>query len=230
MIQRRTFLLAGFNAALLTHMSCGSNRPLASVSGFADDFETLSTDLWTTGEPHTLARTEMLPTNVTVVDGKLHLNLPGGDLTGAELRSVAALPAGTCRARIKAADSPDSVTGFFLYAPPDFAHEVDIELYNRTAGHARLTTYAGGELTKTVEVDLPFDPVADFHDYAIATFPRGVEFYADGQLLGSWAAGVPIDPMNFYLNAWYPTWLGGVPAREATAVVVDSASFTPHQA
>jgi len=39
-------------------------------------------------------------------------------------------------------NAPTSVTGLFLYAPPDLAHEIDIELYNQPAGRIRFTTPA----------------------------------------------------------------------------------------
>lgn len=228
-MRRRQFILAGLSAAVITQTAaCGSGRAVAPPPsrGFTDTFDSVNDDRWTPGAPHTLGRTEIHPENVTIADGQLRLALPGQRLSGAELRTVATLPTGTSRARIKVADCPDSVTGFFLYAPPDYAHEVDIELYNRPAGHARLTTYDGGKLTRTAELDLPFDPTADFHDYAIALAADAVEFYADGQLLTAWSGGVPSEPMNLYLNAWYPAWLGGTSTPVDTAVWVDSVSFT----
>lgn len=230
-MHRRQVLLAGLGAALLPQFACSGGQaatPPPPPSGFVDGFDVLDEDRWSTGEPHTLGRTDIQPGNVHVADGQLRLDLPGNELSGAELRTVSALSPGTSRARIRLANSPDSVTGFFLYSPPDFAREVDIELYNREAGRARLTTYSGGALTKTVEVELPFDPTADFHDYAITLYPGNVEFYADGNVLGAWSAGVPSEPMNLYLNAWYPAWLGGSPGSEDTAVLVDSVSFAPN--
>ena len=53
----------------------------------------------------------------------------------------------TALARLQVPDAPSSITGFFLYAPPDYASEIDIELYNDPRGLVMFTTYAGGRQT-----------------------------------------------------------------------------------
>jgi hypothetical protein len=57
----------------------------------------------------------------------LELRHPAGTVDGAEVRTTALFRTGTYRARIRAAAAPSSVTGFFLYAPPDYASEVDLD-------------------------------------------------------------------------------------------------------
>lgn len=169
----------------------------------------------------------MEPANVEVKDGQLRLKIPPRVFDGAELKTVTAVPPGVFEARLKLADAPSSVTGFFLYAPPDLAHEIDIELYNQPAGRIRFTTYDGGSMTHTDEQALPFDPTVDFHLYGIAQTPAGVEFYVDGNLVRAWDGGVPREPMNLFINTWYPQWLAGVPARTVQYTTVDYAAYRP---
>lgn len=192
---------------------------------FRDEFASLDTARWTAGERHTLGRSVMEPRNVDVRDGNLRLRMSPGVLDGAEVKTVAAAPAGVFEARIRVADAPTSVTGLFLYAPPDLAHEIDIELYNQPTGRIRFTTYSGGVLTHTTEQALPFDPTADFHLYGIAQTPAGVEFYVDHALVKAWDGGVPREPMNLYINTWYPQWLTGEPAPTVRYTTVDFVTF-----
>ena len=56
---------------------------------------------------------------------------------------------GSYRARIQVADAPSSITGFFLYAPPDSESEIDVELFNDPQGEVMFTTDAGGGQTHT---------------------------------------------------------------------------------
>jgi beta-glucanase (GH16 family) len=194
---------------------------------FRDDFTTLDTTRWSAGEQHTLGRSVIDPANVAVEEGRLRLKLPTGTLSGAELRTMGAVPPGVFEARIRLANAPTSVTGVFLYAPPDLAHEIDIELYNQPTGRVRFTTYAGGEMTHTLEQPLPFDPTADYHLYGIAQTPTGVEFYVDQKLMQAWDGGVPREPMYLYLNTWYPQWLAGTAATETQETAVDFATYHP---
>jgi endo-1,3-1,4-beta-glycanase ExoK len=221
--QRITALLA---TAALVATAIGYLWPEERHSlDFRDEFDSLDTARWTAGRLHTLGRSSMDPRNVDGRGGQLRLKMSAGVLDGAELKTVATFPAGVFEARIKLADAPSSVTGLFLYAPPDFAHEVDIELYNQPAGRIRFSTYDGGALTHTAEQSLPFDPTTDFHLYAIAQTPSGVEFYVDHKLVKAWDGGVPREPMNLYLNAWYPQWLAGTPAPTERYTTVDYATY-----
>lgn len=174
-----------------------------------------------------LARSVIDPANVEVRDGHAQLKMPPGVFDGAELKTLEPLPPGVFEARIKLANVPSSVTGIFFYKPPDYAHEIDIELYNQPSGRIRFTTYADGAMTNTVEQPLPFDPTADFHLYGIANTPTGVEFYVDRTLVQAWGTGVPRVPMNLYINSWYPQWLEGVPASSTQLTAVDYATYRP---
>jgi beta-glucanase (GH16 family) len=171
---------------------------------------------WTATE-HQLGRSALSPDNV--LPGPA-LRLPAGTTDGGEIRSLAQFSSGTVHARLKLADAPSSITGFFLYAPPDLASEIDIEVYDDPSGTVLFTTYAGGRQTHTVRQDLGFDPTAGYHDYAIDWGANKVTFSVDGANLRTWSNGVPKAPMNLYVNAWFPTWLAGLaPATDGLTSV-----------
>jgi beta-glucanase (GH16 family) len=215
-------------ALLVTAPGCeAATVPPAPTPAFVDDFSGLDPARWTPGPVHRLGRSRIDPANVRVEGGALLLTLPAGTLDGAELRTVDLLPGGVARARLRVADAPGSLTGFFLYAPPDYAHEIDIEIHGDPAGRVVLSTYDGGAMPHSVEVGLPFDPTADLHDYEIATGDGGVVFRVDGRPLATWSDGVPAAPMALYLNAWYPAWLPGSPPPSPRATTVDRVSYTP---
>ena len=70
------------------------------------------------------------PANVGVSNGQLGIRLPGGSLNGGEVRSLSLTRFGSYPARIRVANAPSSLTAFFLYQKPDFAQELDIEIFN----------------------------------------------------------------------------------------------------
>ena len=146
---RMILVISSLLASLSVSASCSDGaiapQPSAiatapSLPTFVDEFDHLDTARWTTGVLHTLGRSEMKPRNVSADQGVLRLGMNAGQLDGAEIRTQGTVPRGVYRARLMAANAPGSVTGFFLYAPPDLAHEVDIELYNQPEGRVRLTT------------------------------------------------------------------------------------------
>jgi licheninase len=170
---------------------------------------------------HALGRGVLDPANVTVAPAGLALGLPAGRTDGAEVRSAATYRSGRFEARMKVADAPSSITGFFLYAPPDFASEIDIEVFNDRTGTILLTTYANGRETHHEKRSLGFDPTAALHDYRIDWAKGSAAFAVDGRVLRRWTTGVPTAPMNLYVNAWFPRWLGGVAPATTAATTVD---------
>ena len=89
-----------------------------AATGFGDPFDSLESGRWSLGD-HQLGRSRLDPANVAVAGGALELRHPAGTVDGAEVRTTALYRTGTYRARIRAAATPSSLTGFFLYAPPD---------------------------------------------------------------------------------------------------------------
>jgi endo-1,3-1,4-beta-glycanase ExoK len=174
---------------------------------------------------HSLGRSRLDPADVLAGPA---LRLPAGTTDGAEIRSLATFSSGTVHARLRVADAPSSLTGFFLYAPPDLAGEIDIEVLNDPAGTVMLTTYAGGRETHTERRALGFDPTAAYHDYAIAWGAGKVSFTVDGAALRTWSSGVPKAPMSLYVNAWFPTWLAGLAPAEDQQTSIAALDHRPH--
>ena len=187
---------------------------LVSVAGagrssdFRDEFTTFDSGRWVTiARPFGHGAVD--PANVGVAGGLLGVKLPAGRLDGGEMRTRSTLRYGTYRARMKVANAPSSLTAFFLYRPPDYQHEIDIEIYNDSSRRVMLSTYADGRQTNTRTLLLPFDATADFHEYAIEFRPGSARFFVDGTLLQTWSSGVTRQAMFLFVNAWFPSWLAG---------------------
>ena len=184
----------------------GEQTSAFRVSGEREDFDGL--DGWET-PGRTLGRGRLVPENVAAEGGRRRITLPANSLDGGEVESQGLHDSGFYAARIKVPDAPSSITGFFLYEPPDHASEIDIEICNDPSGRILFTTYAGGEQTHAEEVRLPFDPTKGFHDYAFSYDRNSVAFYVDGEPMKRYEGGLPDRRMRLYVNAWYPAWLGG---------------------
>jgi len=220
-VVRRASLLA---ALVVTALFAGAGSAVAAT-GFSDPFDSLDGGRWSAGD-HQLGRSRLDPANVAVAGGALELRHPAGTLDGAEVRTRELFRTGTYRARIRAAAAPSSLTGFFLYAPPDYASEVDIEILNDASGTVLLSSYAGGRQTHTETRALGFDPTAAFHTYEIDLDRKAVTFRVDGVALRTWKNGVPTTPMALYANSWFPAWLAGTPSPGA-ATLIDRIDVTP---
>jgi licheninase len=202
---RRTGIAAAVALAAAIAVSIAG----AARSGdFRDEFTTLDARQWAKSQ-RPFGHGSIDPANVDVSGGNLRVKLPANKLDGGEIRSTSLYRYGSFRARIKVADAPSSLTAFFLYKKPDYAQELDIEIYNDSSRRVMFTTYAGGAQTNTVTTLLPFDATADFHEYAIEYDPGSVRFVVDGVQMQSWSSGVPRSSMYLYTNAWFPSWLAG---------------------
>jgi beta-glucanase (GH16 family) len=217
---KRTLTLILFAMLLLPSSAAAAPR------GFLDEFDSLDAARWSVGEHH-LGRSALTADNVTVDASTLRLALPAGTTDGGEVRTKALLSGGVVSARLRVADAPSSLTGFFLYAPPDYASEIDIEILNDAGGTVLLSTYANGRQTHTETRPLGFDPTADFHDYAIRWKNGTVNFTIDDALVRTWTSGVPKAPMALYANAWFPAWLEGLVPGESRASVFDAIEYDP---
>jgi beta-glucanase (GH16 family) len=194
--------------------------PSSAEAAFTDNFDTFDAQRWAVGQ-HQLGRSALTAANVTVADGALGLTLPAGTTDGGEIRSVSTFTSGVASARLRVPDAPSSITGFFLYAPPDYASEIDIEIFNDPGGAVMFTTYSGGRQTHTETRQLGFDPTEAPHDYEIAWGKGKVTFRVDGVALRTWSNGVPKAPMNLFANAWFPAWLDGLTPVETRGAVFD---------
>lgn len=125
------------------------------------------------------------------------------------MRSTSLYRFGTYRTRMKIAYAPSSLTAFFLYKRPDYAQEIDIEIFNDDTGRIMFSTYSGFAQTNNVIVDLDADLTADFHECTIEYDPGLVRFLLDGTELRRWSTGVTGSSMYLFANAWFPFWLAG---------------------
>ena len=216
-----TLFVAAF-AATLVLLSAQSAK--AEGTSFRDDFDSFDSSRWIKSN-HALGLTDFDPDNVSVATGYLREKIPALTTNGAEIESIDYYGYGSYRARIKTADAPSSITGFFLYRSPDLYAEIDIELYNDGTGNVDFVTYANGKRTHYVGRQLTFDPSADFHTYRIDYEPNVVRFYVDGALQKSWTGGVPDASMKLLVNTWFPSWLEGLPPLTNRFTRVDWISY-----
>lgn len=194
----------------------------AGALDFTDGFDTFDETRWKKGS-HNLGRSVLDPANVDVSAGNLRLKLPARTTNGGEILSNSLYGYGSYTARMKLPNAPSSITGFFLYEPPDYASEIDIEIYNDSSRRMALySTYADGSQTHTETLALPFDPTDGFHEYRFDHAPGSVKFYADGVLMKEWNDGLPQSSMRIYANAWYPNWLDGRKPNRDKFVLIDS--------
>jgi beta-glucanase (GH16 family) len=202
----QTLLTAVF-AAVLTFLSTGTAH--AEGTSFRDDFESFDSSRWIKSD-HVLGLTDFDPANVVVNNERLGLKIPALTTNGAEIESMDYYGYGTYQARIKTADAPSSITGFYLYRSPDFYYEIDIEIYNDGTGNVDFVTYADGQRTHHVTQRVAFDPSAAFHTYRFDYLPGAVRFYVDGDLMQVWRDGLPQNTMKLLVNTWFPSWLSGL--------------------
>ena len=208
--------------AMLVLMSAQTAK--AEGTSFRDDFDSFDSSRWIKSD-HVLGRTDFDPDNVSVVNGHLREKIPALTTNGAEIESMDYYGYGTFRARIKTADAPSSITGFYLYRSPDFYAEIDIEIYNDGTGSVDFVTYANGRRTHFRTKQMAFDPSADFHTYRIDYDPGVVKFFVDGDLQQTWTDGVPDASMKLLVNTWFPSWLEGLPPLTNRFTRVDWISY-----
>ncbi len=189
-------------------------------TSFFDDFLAFDEARWTKGD-HNLGRSYLNPANVEVVEGNARLKIPHDTLQGAEFRSDELYGRGTYSSRMKMPHAPSSITGFFLYRPPDQEREIDIEVFNDSSRRILFTTYSGGRQTHTVTKQLPFDPTVGYHTYAFRYDAGLARFLVDGKVMQTWKTGVPKGPMYLYTNLWFPNWLDGEKPPSDSYLYVD---------
>jgi endo-1,3-1,4-beta-glycanase ExoK len=166
-----------------------SSAGAARTGDFRDDFTTFDTRQWVKSS-RPFGHGTVDPANVAVANGFLGVRLPAGTLNGGEMRSTSLSRFGSYRVRMKVANAPTSLTAFFLYKRPDYAQEIDIEIFNDTSRRIMFSTYSGSAQTNNITRQLLFDATADFHEYTIEYDPGSVRFLVDGVQMQSWSSGV----------------------------------------
>jgi endo-1,3-1,4-beta-glycanase ExoK len=195
-------------AALIALAMSVSVAGAARSGDFRDEFTSFEVRQWVK-ITRPVGHGTLDPANVTVAEGLLGIKIPAGTLNGGEMRSTSLHRYGTYRTRMKIAYAPSSLTAFFLYKRPDYAQEIDIEIFNDDSGRIMFSTYSGFAQTNNVIVDLSLDLTADFHVYTIEYDAGSVRFLLDGTELQRFSTGVPRSSMYLFANAWFPSWLAG---------------------
>jgi endo-1,3-1,4-beta-glycanase ExoK len=209
---RTLFVLTSGIAFAAALLAMSAHAAEAEGASFRDDFDTFNSNRWIKSD-HQQGLSYLDSSNVVVDNSYLRLRIPAGTTDGAEIESVDYYGYGTYRVRMKTADAPSSITGFFLYrspdlyCSPDLYSEIDIEVYNDGTGNTDFVTYADGQRTHYVSKDFRFDPSADFHTYRFDYNPDSIQFYVDGTLRQTWTDGIPSASMKLLVNTWFPNWV-----------------------
>lgn len=218
-----TASLLASGVAFAADCTDAADDPCAGAS-FRDDFDTFNSNRWIKSG-HIMGRTDFDPANAVVNNGQLRLRIPEGTTNGAEIESRDYYGYGIYRARIRTADAPSSLTGFFLYRSPDLYAEIDVEIYNDGSGDVDFVTYANGQRTHHAAQRFAFDPSADYHTYRFDYYADSLRFYVDGDLVQTWTDGIPNASMKLLVNTWFPTWLPGIAPDTQRATRVDWISY-----
>lgn len=184
---------------------------------------------WVAAE-HRLGRGRLRPGLVRPTGAGFALGLRAGSCDGAEVRTRERVHHGTYSVRMRTPRAPGSLSAFFLYEDVPQAEgndEIDLEILNDGSRRALLNSWIDGRPSIQAEVILPFDPAADFHEYAIRWAPGELAITADGAVLGRWTRGVPQRPMRLMVNAWWPVWLPCAPLPEPRELQVQWVRVRP---
>jgi len=185
-----------------------------------DNFNFLDETMWAISNKQ-LGQTNLKTENVYIQDGNLKIVLPKNNLDGGELYSLNKYGYGIYEIRMKLPSASSSITGFFMYMPPDFFYEVDMELFNDSSGTLLLTTYSEGNISNTEEYTLGFDATKDFHNYRFEYYEARIKFFVDNEYICQFESGIPKNEMQLMINCWYPEWLGLLPTTEDKELLID---------
>lgn len=229
-------------------MSPGADAGAATGTfqlGWEDDFDGFDSTRWAL-QTHTwdgnLA--QFSTANTTFANGIASLLLTAEPtdtakpFRGVEMRSRDTLTYGKVESRIRFAKGSGVVSSLVLIYTPwpaDDWNELDIETLGRYTDRTQLNVqvYTGPPTTPPVTQSvtptqstqltmLPFDPTADFHDYAIEWTPAAARFVVDGEVKRTWSD--QIDrlklPQNILLTIWASSaagWAGPIEPDTAPA-------------
>lgn len=185
-----------------------------------EHFDSFDEEIWTISSKK-LGPTKLESENVFIENGYLKIRLPENELEGGELQSIEEFGYGIYEIRMKLPPAESSITGFFMYLPPDFYHEIDMELFNDPSGTLLLTTYAEGAVSNSEEYLLGIDATKEFHNYRFEYSETKVRFYVDDQFIEEFDSGIPKGEMPLMVNCWYPEWRGLNPVAEDQELTID---------
>jgi len=185
-----------------------------------DNFEFLDEAVWDISNKQ-LGKTLLKEENVYIKDGYLGVSLTKNKLEGGELYTLNKYGYGIYEIRMKLPLAQSTITGFFMYASPDYFYEIDMEIYNDSSGTLLLTTYAEGDVRNSKKYLLGFDATKEFHNYRFDYVEDNIKFYVDNQFIDEFESGIPKAEMQLMVNCWYPEWLGLAPKLEEEELLID---------
>lgn len=152
--------------------------------------------------------------------------------SGAELRSKQSFLYGKFEVRMKAAAAEGLVTAFFLYLPNSLNNtEIDVEISGKYPNRVTLNHWVNAT-SHDVDINLPFDTTADFHDYVIIWEPNKLSWQVDGKLIYSTNTAIPNQAMPIIFNLWASksvSWVGHVnPAQLPATAMIDFVRYYPY--
>ncbi|XP_020243062.1 probable xyloglucan endotransglucosylase/hydrolase protein 12 [Asparagus officinalis] len=151
-----------------------------------------------------------------VQDGGNQLQLTLDQAGGSEVQSKQKYLYGRFDMRIKVVPgySAGVVTSFFLQSPRPTNDEMDFELLGNVTGEPYLlhtNVWTNGVGNREEQINLWFDPRADFHTYTFIWNPRNIIWFVDGTPVRLFKnapqQGVPYLSKQF-LNAYAALWNG----------------------
>lgn len=153
---------------------------------------------------------------------------------------------GRWTARLKPSSVPGALNSMFtmdwddMTTPEDDGdgthQEIDVEFLTYTfgagAGQVHFAVHRPGHSNHFVEdVDLDFDPSADFHVWGFDILPDRIEWHVDGRVLAAFVYDDTVSITGAYemfFNAWtQESWIHGPPAEDAV-YEVDWVRFQPY--
>ena len=220
---------------------------------FVEDFDTLETSFWQIGT-WTEHHGQMSADRCFVENGFLNLvlvNDPDEDLyLTSAIQTRNEYYYGRWEARLKPTHVDGVLNSFFTIDWEDTTgggtgdgtkQEVDIEFLTKSFGggagevHYAVHEEGLGSFETNPDVELSFDPSADFHVWGVEITPHYIEWFVDDQLLLRYEYGDPaydivIDaPYQLKLNTRTQAhWIEGPPEPNVEAVyLIDWIKFTP---
>jgi hypothetical protein len=152
---------------------------------------------------------------------------------------------GRWEARLKPSNVPGVLNSFYTIdwgAGSGTKQEIDIEFLTKSfgigSGQVHYAVHAEGKTSFNTnpDVDLLFNPSADFHIYGFDITPTEIRWTVDGNVKETYVysehspSGVTINaPYQLKLNAWSKVdWIGGPPAAGTVCTyLIDWIKFTP---
>ena len=139
---------------------------------------------------------------------------------GAQVVSLDAYLYGRFETRMRSAPGSGIVSSFFTYNLdlncnwPAENNEIDVEMTGNRNASVQFTAHYPELWSITEIVPTPFNPHAEFHDYAFEWEPGVVRWFIDGNLVYTQDAAYVSDlmyPMRILMNLWAadsPGWVG----------------------